>query len=162
MALIAKNAGVSVGSIYQYFATKDDIFDAVGASIFADLQRSASAVLEHPEPGADQMQAMFVDVVGRLRRDLPVFRFMELRASARGVERKQEFELWAVESFASAAVRAGRAADVAHGKAVARTAVRAMVGLFRASSLYDVDGVDEERLVQSLMTITDALAPVLD
>src|SRR5512139_2462170 len=42
---IAEKAGVSVGSIYQYFGTKDGIFESLASRLLAELLAAAEPVL---------------------------------------------------------------------------------------------------------------------
>lgn len=50
-ARIAERAGVSVGSLYQYFGTKESVFDALTAELIERLLLAAAPVVA--EPGGD-------------------------------------------------------------------------------------------------------------
>lgn len=48
IARIAERAGVSVGSVYQYFGTKSAVFDALSEELLARLLRSVLPVVDEP------------------------------------------------------------------------------------------------------------------
>jgi AcrR family transcriptional regulator len=69
---IAEVAGVSVGTIYQYFADKDQIFDALIRRELEALQRLLEGIAWDPgESLADSLQRLLRSLV-RARPDAPV------------------------------------------------------------------------------------------
>lgn len=65
---IAERAGVSIGSLYQYFPTKDAVTVALIERERADLVQEASAVLAQPERRLALRQLIEVAVRHQLRR----------------------------------------------------------------------------------------------
>jgi AcrR family transcriptional regulator len=47
---IARRAGVSIGTLYNHFPTRDDLFDAIFPARMAVLDASATAALADPDP----------------------------------------------------------------------------------------------------------------
>ncbi len=80
---IAAVAGVSVGTIYQYFADKDQIFDAlIRREIDGLLRLLEGSVWDPKEPLADSLQRLLRSLV-RARPDAPVlYRSLEQVSNA--------------------------------------------------------------------------------
>lgn len=53
-ARIAAKAGVSVGSLYQYFGTKESVFDALTAELIERLLRAAAPVVAEPSGSVEE------------------------------------------------------------------------------------------------------------
>lgn len=53
-ARIAKKAGVSVGSLYQYFGTKEALFDALTAELIERLMLAVAPVVAAPEGSVEE------------------------------------------------------------------------------------------------------------
>lgn len=62
---IAERAGVSVGSLYEYFPNKDAIVVALAERQLEEQRRSLGALLEGAEPGSDLLELLrrFVEAV---------------------------------------------------------------------------------------------------
>ncbi len=75
---IAEIAGVSVGTIYQYFADKDEIFDALIRREMGSLQRILHETTPNPdEPIADALRSLLQTLV-RAQPEAPaLFRSLE-------------------------------------------------------------------------------------
>lgn len=65
---IAARAGVSIGSLYQYFPTKDAVTVALIEREMTDLVREATQALDQPDRGAALHQLIEVAVRHQLRR----------------------------------------------------------------------------------------------
>ncbi|WP_173095584.1 TetR/AcrR family transcriptional regulator [Actinomadura verrucosospora] len=49
---VARRAGVSIGTLYNHFHERQDLFDAIFPARLAELDRLAAAALEDPDPWA--------------------------------------------------------------------------------------------------------------
>lgn len=56
---IARDAGTSIGMIYYYFPTKDDLFSAVVEDVYAGLLRDLSAVLESNASVEERLRQLY-------------------------------------------------------------------------------------------------------
>jgi TetR/AcrR family fatty acid metabolism transcriptional regulator len=64
---VAKEAGVSKGTIYTYFDRKEELLGAVARGLMAELEGREEAILESDRPPLEKIRAMlheFVDAVG--------------------------------------------------------------------------------------------------
>lgn len=131
IARIAERAGVSVGSVYQYFGTKDAIFEALTDELLARILRAAEPEIADPEiPFEIRVERGFLAGIAELRPYPTV-----LRQLAGGIGtafhprlvavRDQAYEYAAV--LLTAHPRSDRVADVA---LAARVLVDATEGLF--------------------------------
>lgn len=57
---IAADAATSVGMVYYYFPTKDDLFAAVVEEVYAGFLDDLAALLAPPAPVAERMRRVFV------------------------------------------------------------------------------------------------------
>jgi len=75
---IAERAGVSIGTIYQYFANKDEIFDALMRSEIKRILRVLESATRDPdEPIADGLRRLLQLLVQELPDAPPLYRALE-------------------------------------------------------------------------------------
>ncbi len=69
---IAERAGVSIGSLYQYFSNKQDILNALHARHFRTMAQQVEEILHATEDGSlDDLLVALVDLVIRQRQEDP-------------------------------------------------------------------------------------------
>lgn len=133
---IAQEAGVPVGSIYQFFPDKAAVIDALAHSYLSEFDAAIAALVAAAEdPGAD---AGWADPVGRL-----VDEFADLYRSRPGY-----VALWSGRHLSPELARADEANNLAIAAGVRRILVAR--GILR-------DGPDLERDVQVAVHVADAL-----
>lgn len=159
MAAIAKAAGVSVGSIYQYFASKDDVFDAATRRLYANIIELAEPAFSAPHPTMEHLRVVYADIIAEHQRILPAHRFLRRRDRDRGDVYSHPFQQQVIERSVAMTVRAGRATDEASARKIVTDVIRASGGLLSAVLLYEEEDIDQERLVERMVTMTSALAP---
>lgn len=93
--IIAKKAGVSVGSLYKYFDTKRELFLTVVQSGIAELQRTLEHVYESDEPILSKLETV-IRSIQRTSRDSELIRLyggissQENAGMAREIAREME------------------------------------------------------------------------
>ena len=136
---IARVAGVSVGSIYQYFETKDAIILAMMMEIIAGFDRRVRELTQQYPPGSVDLHALapgIVDALLALHWDSPeafgaLFEYMALQGHLQAVESViRELEAWTAaflveQGFVSEELAEIRARSLVHGiAAIVRTTIR--------------------------------------
>lgn len=81
---IAARAGVSKGTIYLYFHSKEDIFEALVRSVPQANLALLQQVLDDPDQPADVLLERFLQIIGTFIRDERLSRFPRLVISAAG------------------------------------------------------------------------------
>lgn len=73
---VAERAGVSVGSLYQYFPNKEAILEIVAVRRIGELRRSVIGILaeNRAEPPAETVEALLSGLVAHLRADAVTLR----------------------------------------------------------------------------------------
>jgi AcrR family transcriptional regulator len=90
---IVAESGLSKGSLYWYFASKDDLFAAALLSVFASFGQEAVAALEQCPTASDKLRAMAQEVVSFCRATEGLFNlFLEFWASS--ARREETSQLW--------------------------------------------------------------------
>lgn len=56
---VARDAGTSIGMIYYYFPTKDDLFFAVIEATYAKFLKELEQIMQRPQPIAERLLALF-------------------------------------------------------------------------------------------------------
>lgn len=158
MPAIAKRAGVSVGSVYQYFSTKETLFDQATAYLFSVLRDLSRELAANPSPDETDLRRHFEALVDAHVQHHGALQFLMLRGPD-AMRVAVEHEEWAVQTFGEVAVRSGRAATLEEGEQLASFTVRALAGLFARTFVQDPGPVDRDRLVEGLLSITSALIP---
>lgn len=159
MAAVARSAGVSVGSIYQYFASKDDVLDAATMALFDHIIDLAEPAFTAAEPTPDDLREVYREILAHHQKHLPAYRFLRRRDRDRGDTHTQRFQEKLIERSVSMTIRAGRAVDEEAALSIVTDLIRAMGGLIAAVLLYDETDIDEDRLVERFVALTTALAP---
>jgi AcrR family transcriptional regulator len=62
---VAERAGIAKGTIYRYFATKEDLFEAVVRDAFAPLLGNMTAAMARPDIGATALVRLMIETVYR-------------------------------------------------------------------------------------------------
>jgi AcrR family transcriptional regulator len=71
MSDICAEAGVSRGTLYRYFRSKEDVLEAIGAHVTTSVRwMFEQAVRANPEP-ADRLRVILDTTMNRYRRDFP-------------------------------------------------------------------------------------------
>lgn len=73
---IAKQAGIGKGSIYYYFASKEEIFDALVERIYADVIRKCKETVEKSELPATQKIALLLQTYYSSSVEIAVDRYL--------------------------------------------------------------------------------------
>lgn len=83
---VARTAGVSIGSLYQYFSNKDAILDALVEREMADLSKRLLQVMEDPDPlpHGERARRVMREVMSSYGRRRRVHRLVVEHALARG------------------------------------------------------------------------------
>lgn len=162
MAAIARKAGVSVGSIYQYFSSKEDLLDALVSRVFADTRAKVQRLVDLPHPTDDDFRAMYLAFVTDFDRELPLNHYLLTHRVEASMQQSMAFQSWAEERFAELALRTGRIEDPEHATRMATSAVRAIVGLLQASARHDTAGLDIDGIADGFLVITNAFAPAAE
>lgn len=64
---VAERAGVSKGTVYLYFANKEDLFKAVvRQALVPTLAKAETQIREHPASARDQLAELFATMVGTI------------------------------------------------------------------------------------------------
>jgi AcrR family transcriptional regulator len=74
---IAKKAGVGVGSIYRYFADKDELIHAIHARLEDRLHQALGQNHDPSLPARDQFIQLLVNLVEHLKENPLEFKFLE-------------------------------------------------------------------------------------
>jgi AcrR family transcriptional regulator len=90
---IVAESGLSKGSLYWYFKSKDDLFIEALMSVFADVGQEAAIALERCPTAAERLRAVAQAAVGITRRIEGIFSlFLEFWASS--PRRDEAAQLW--------------------------------------------------------------------
>jgi AcrR family transcriptional regulator len=83
---LADRAGISVGSVYQYFANKEEILSALGARYMEQLGGNTLAALQQDVSGLDlpQMVDRVIDPMIAFERQHPAFRHFQAGQAGAG------------------------------------------------------------------------------
>jgi AcrR family transcriptional regulator len=83
---VATTAGVSIGTLYQYFSNKEAILDALADREMADLSRRVMQVIEDPRPMAhgDRARSIMREVASSYGKRRRVHRLVVEHSLARG------------------------------------------------------------------------------
>lgn len=73
---IARDAGTSIGMIYYYFPTKDDLFLAVVEEVYEKVLEDLAHLLSKPMTFAERMERVSVRVGAMSEHELEVFRLV--------------------------------------------------------------------------------------
>ena len=148
---IAERAGVSVGSVYQYFSGKDDLLRAVTEQHIAEAGRllavKLAALEEDPQP-ADAISAVMRAVIA-LHRDRPRLHRLLFEEAAIPPELRED--LAALEAAASAQVAAflaRRPNPPANPALTARLLVEAVEAWAHRFVIHPTGDVDEHAFVE--------------
>ena len=89
---IARAAGTTIGMIYYYFPSKDDLWDAVIEDVYAPLLADVARVLAAPGPLRGQLRALALRIAGLTEPDRRVVRFVLRDALVSSTRRQRLFE----------------------------------------------------------------------
>ncbi len=88
---IAKQAGVGVGSIYRYFADKDELIHAIHERLDGRLFQALSVGIDASQPAHDQFVQLLINLSGHLINNPLEFKFLEQYFnSPYGIEKMRE------------------------------------------------------------------------
>jgi AcrR family transcriptional regulator len=73
---IAKDARTSIGMVYYYFPTKDDLFMAVVEEIYVSLLADLATALRHDAPVAARLERLSLRVAAMTKTELDVMRLV--------------------------------------------------------------------------------------
>lgn len=157
---IAKRAGVSVGTLYQYFDDKDAVFDAVAERMFEEVLTQVGEVTEGSL--SDRLRRMCGILIDLMRRWPGVYRALDALPSARCRER--------FESLRHQAARGGQAMLESHPTehsavdpaATARMCVLLADGLARSHGPDDDPSAIGGEVLDHLMRLVGAHAAAMD
>lgn len=154
MAAIARRAGVSVGSIYQYFDGKDALLDALEADLYAQMRATIEGAIEPDASPIEAVRAVLLAVVAMHRDDPAVQGFLHRRGQLKGDDEHRRFEAWATDLAARTALDAGLGEGVQ-----ASLAIRSLGGVVRTALMHDPEALDDPELVDRLVAMVRTLAP---
>lgn len=158
---IAERAGVSIGSLYQYFPNKTALFTAVSERHVEQLEHEVQSLIaefvEHPaEDLVDYGVRSFFAVI---RVDAPLHAALQ-RVSLWGMASGVLNDFRQRTEAMLAAVLAARADEfetpVANPELAARVAVRALAGILDASILENPEAVNDEALIAETTRLLSA------
>jgi AcrR family transcriptional regulator len=90
---IVTESGLSKGSLYWYFKSKDDLFEAALLSFFTDFGRDTIAALEQCQTASEKLRALAQEMVGFCKAAEGLFNlFLEFWASS--PRRDEVSQLW--------------------------------------------------------------------
>jgi AcrR family transcriptional regulator len=90
---IVAESGLSKGSLYWYFKSKDELFEASILSVFTDVGEQALVVMEECSTTADQLRAM-AQVTANVGRMLVGYFSLFLEFWASSQRREESAQLW--------------------------------------------------------------------
>lgn len=93
---IAAEAGTTIGMIYYYYPTKDDLFEAVVWSIYAGMLKDAEDLLRGPDPAETRLARFYARVGAMSEEEFDVVRIV-LRESFVSSSRLEKLARRAVE-----------------------------------------------------------------
>lgn len=73
---IAADAGTSIGMVYYYYPTKDELFLAVVEEIYAGLLHDLEQALGHEEPAEERLRRLFARIAAMSDDEFTVVRLM--------------------------------------------------------------------------------------
>jgi AcrR family transcriptional regulator len=80
LRIIARQAKTSIGMLYYYFPTKDDLFFAVVEEVYAALLADVTAALAPDAPARERIQRMYLRVGAASELELSIVRLVVLEA----------------------------------------------------------------------------------
>lgn len=89
---IARDAGTSIGMLYYYFPTKDDLFLGVVEQVYSRLLDDLSQILESEHDPEKRLEAVFRRMGGVSQRELEVIRLVVREALVSSERRDQLVE----------------------------------------------------------------------
>jgi AcrR family transcriptional regulator len=157
---IAERAGVSIGSLYQYFPGKDAILVALARRHLAEAMTMLAPQLRRLDDGED-WDAVLPDVVGTMvamHAVAPTLHrclFEETRLP-RGLADELEALEDALVELTAKALAADPALTPSDSRLTASIVVNAIEGLTHRLVLHPLAGIDSERVAQEITTLVRA------
>jgi AcrR family transcriptional regulator len=151
---VAQTAGVSVGTLYQYFSNKEAILDALADREMADLSRRILRVIEDPAPlpHGERVRRIVREVTSSYGKRRRVHRLVVEHSLSRGGLRIAPMIQQVVAVLASGA---SSPAPEAMSEAEAFVLANAFVGVMRALIMRGEDAAPDEAEIE------DALARMI-
>ncbi len=90
---IAKDAETNIGMVYYYFPTKEDLFDAVVADVYAGILEDVNSILEHgSRPMTDRLRDLSVRFGDTSETEFDVLRLVLREIMVSSARRERIFE----------------------------------------------------------------------
>jgi AcrR family transcriptional regulator len=129
-ARIAKKAGVSVGSLYQYFGTKEALFDALTAELIERLMHAVAPVVAAPDGSVEERVERALDAGFRVIAPYPtVLRQLAAATDTAFEARLTGLRLEAIELMRTLLAESTRPLDPGETHLRARVVVNASEGI---------------------------------